>query len=55
LPCADSEPAHHFRIASLVPVLTLGLATADVVALTILHVGVGMAILVSLRRVLESA
>lgn len=42
-------------LLSLVPVVTTGLATADVVALTVMHLGVGMAILVPLRRGLQTA
>lgn len=37
---------------SMVPLVTLGLAGADIVALAILHAGVGGAILVPLRRAL---
>lgn len=42
-------------LLSLVPVVTLGLAADDIVALTAMHLGVGVAILVPLRRALDTA
>lgn len=39
-------------VLSLTPLLALGLATADIVALTVLHVAVGLAIVVPLRSAL---